>query len=188
MLVWSGASSIGTLAVQLGKALGFTVFATASPANHDYIKSLGATEVFDYKDSEVVSKLVNAAQSKDMKITYGFDTIAEGNTTDQTAAVLAASAEGQEAKLARVLPPTSNKKIENVVVSSMVAFSLGTQFAELGQWCFNDYLKTLLESKAIVPSPKIEVVGDLSKVQEAVDRSKAGVSAKKLVLQFSSAG
>jgi NADPH:quinone reductase-like Zn-dependent oxidoreductase len=33
------------------------VIATASPFNHDLVKSLGASVVFDYKDPEVVSKI-----------------------------------------------------------------------------------------------------------------------------------
>ena len=183
LLVWSGASSVGTMVVQMGKVLGFTVFATASPSNHEYVKGLGATEVFDYQDPEVVFKLVNAAKSKDMKITYGFDTIAEGNTTDQTAAVLIASADGQLTKLARVLPLELGKHFENVAVSSMIAFSLETEYAELGKWFFNEWLCEALESKIIVPSPKIEVLGKLYQVQKAIDKCKEGVSAKKLVLQ-----
>lgn len=183
LLVWSGSSSVGTMVVQMGKVLGFTVFATASPANHEYVKGLGATEVFDYRDPEVVSKLVNAAKSKDMKITYAFDAIAEGNTTDQTAAVLIASADGQPTKLARVLPPESGKHFEGVAVSSVIAYNLGTEYAELGKWFFNEWLAEALESKTIVPSPKIEVFGELYQVQKAIDKCKEGVSAKKLVLQ-----
>lgn len=57
MLVWGASSSTGTAAVQLAKELGLKVFATASPKNHEYVKSLGASEVVDYRDPDVVSKL-----------------------------------------------------------------------------------------------------------------------------------
>ncbi|GAA3764661.1 NADP-dependent oxidoreductase [Plantactinospora mayteni] len=43
LLVHAAAGSVGTVAVQLAVAAGATVLGTASPANHDYLRSLGAT-------------------------------------------------------------------------------------------------------------------------------------------------
>ncbi|MEO3923185.1 NADP-dependent oxidoreductase [Micromonosporaceae bacterium B7E4] len=45
LLVHAAAGAVGTVAVQLGVAAGVTVLGTASPANHDYLRSLGATPV-----------------------------------------------------------------------------------------------------------------------------------------------
>ncbi|MFE2374825.1 NADP-dependent oxidoreductase [Streptomyces sp. NPDC059398] len=45
LLVNGGAGAVGSLAVQLAAARGATVVATASEANHDYLRTLGATPV-----------------------------------------------------------------------------------------------------------------------------------------------
>ncbi|MDW5328142.1 NADP-dependent oxidoreductase [Plantactinospora sp. KLBMP9567] len=45
LLVHAAAGAVGTVAVQLGVAAGVTVLGTASPGNHDYLRSLGATPV-----------------------------------------------------------------------------------------------------------------------------------------------
>ncbi|WOV84779.1 NADP-dependent oxidoreductase [Sporosarcina jeotgali] len=47
----AGASgAIGTFAIQFAKARGWKVAGSASPKNHDYMKSLGADKTVDYRD------------------------------------------------------------------------------------------------------------------------------------------
>lgn len=48
LLVHGGGSGVGTFAVQLGKALGATVVATARTPKHQALKELGADRVIDY--------------------------------------------------------------------------------------------------------------------------------------------
>lgn len=55
MLVWGGASSMGSAAIQVANLHGFKVYATASAKHHDYLKSLGATKLFDYKEDNKTS-------------------------------------------------------------------------------------------------------------------------------------
>lgn len=45
LLVHAAAGSVGTVAVQLARRLGARVIGTASPANHDYLRQLGAVPV-----------------------------------------------------------------------------------------------------------------------------------------------
>lgn len=45
VLIHGGAGAVGTVAVQLALAVGATVIATASPANHEFLNGLGATPV-----------------------------------------------------------------------------------------------------------------------------------------------
>src|SRR3954468_5120971 len=45
LLVHAAAGSVGTVAVQLARLAGATVIGTASPANHDYLRQLGAIPV-----------------------------------------------------------------------------------------------------------------------------------------------
>jgi NADPH:quinone reductase-like Zn-dependent oxidoreductase len=50
LLVHAAAGSVGTLAVQLARLAGATVIGTASPANHDYLRQIGAVPVAYGKD------------------------------------------------------------------------------------------------------------------------------------------
>lgn len=45
VLIHGGAGAVGSIAVQLALRIGATVVATASPANHEYLRELGATPV-----------------------------------------------------------------------------------------------------------------------------------------------
>lgn len=49
VLVHNGAGGVGSLAVQIGKAKGAYVLATASAANADHVRGLGADEVADFR-------------------------------------------------------------------------------------------------------------------------------------------
>jgi NADPH:quinone reductase-like Zn-dependent oxidoreductase len=57
ILVTAGSGGVGHFAVQLARALGAEVYATASPRNHDFVRSLGATEVVDYNEGGVADAI-----------------------------------------------------------------------------------------------------------------------------------
>src|ERR1700753_330857 len=48
ILIQGGAGGVAAFAIQLAKYLGARVITTASAANHDYVRSLGADEIIDY--------------------------------------------------------------------------------------------------------------------------------------------
>ena len=52
ILIHGGAGSVGSFAIQLAKAKGATVYATASGADQDYITQLGADKAIDYKTQQ----------------------------------------------------------------------------------------------------------------------------------------
>ena len=52
ILILGGSGGIGTIAIQLCKALGNQVTATCSISNHDLVRSLGADIAIDYKDDD----------------------------------------------------------------------------------------------------------------------------------------
>jgi len=54
VLVLGGSTGVGSNAIQLAVQAGYTVVATASPQNFDYVRGLGASHVFDYKSKDVV--------------------------------------------------------------------------------------------------------------------------------------
>jgi putative PIG3 family NAD(P)H quinone oxidoreductase len=57
LLVHGGGSGIGTFAVQLGKALGATVVATARASKHEALLRLGADRVVDYQTQDFAAEV-----------------------------------------------------------------------------------------------------------------------------------
>lgn len=49
VLIHGGSTATGVIGIQLAKASNLQVIATASPSNFEYLKSLGADAVFDYR-------------------------------------------------------------------------------------------------------------------------------------------
>ncbi|OKL62630.1 hypothetical protein UA08_01903 [Talaromyces atroroseus] len=184
ILIWGASSSTGTAAVQLAKELGFKVFATASPKNHEYVKSLGASKVVDYRDPDAVSKLAQLAKEAGTPLRYGFDSISEGNSSLLSAATLLASG-GEGSELVLTLPwPTGDEKPAGVEISMTMAAFAFVHHVEMGSWMFNEYLPQAIEQKKIVPAPKVRVVdGGIAAAQEAFEIVKAGISATKIVVR-----
>jgi NADPH:quinone reductase-like Zn-dependent oxidoreductase len=81
ILIHGGAGGVSGFAVGLAKHLGARVIATASAANHDYVRSLGAHEVIDYRAEDFTKRV------KDVDAV--FDT-AGGDVTTRSFAVLRA--------------------------------------------------------------------------------------------------
>ena len=79
ILVHGGAGGVGGFAVGLAKHLGARVIATASAANHDYVRSLGANEVIDYRAQDFTKRVAD--------VDAVFDT-AGGDVTTRSFAVL----------------------------------------------------------------------------------------------------
>lgn len=52
LFIAGGAGAIGTLLIQLGKARGYTVIASASEKNHELMRELGADFTVDYHDQD----------------------------------------------------------------------------------------------------------------------------------------
>src|ERR1700741_2141312 len=52
ILIQGGAGGVAAFAIQLAKHLGARVITTASAANHDYVRSLGADEIIDYNTQD----------------------------------------------------------------------------------------------------------------------------------------
>lgn len=77
---------MGNFTIQLARILGLNIITTCSPRNFDQVKSLGASHSYDYRDPDVVAKIIKDVP--DLK--YAFDTI--GNSTSST---MAAQSMGQ---------------------------------------------------------------------------------------------
>ncbi|KAG0649650.1 Dehydrogenase azaJ [Hyphodiscus hymeniophilus] len=186
LLVWGGSGSVGTMVIQLANLIGFTVFATASPAQHKYLKTLGASQLFDYHSPTIVDDIVSAAKAVGKPISYAFDAVSEPGTLQPAAEVLIKSG-GKDPKLSHVLPwPETVPEVKGLSASSISGESLWTSEKALGNWLFNNFITSALEKGTIVPSPEVQVVqGGLEALQGAMDQVRAGVHAKKLVIKLS---
>lgn len=179
-LVWGSSSSVGTAIVQIAKILGYTVFGVNSPKHNDYVKKLGATECFDYNDSDVVKNVSQALKASGRKVT-AYDAISEHGSAPQAAEILEAVGGG---KLCLTVPyPEDAKKPANVEIVNTYAARVAGDRKDFGHWLFNEWLEKSLADKTFVPSPAIQKVeGGLEAVQKAMDMHKAGLSSVKLVL------
>jgi NADPH:quinone reductase-like Zn-dependent oxidoreductase len=101
VLIWGGASSVGSTAIQLAVASGFKVVSTASKRNHDTVRALGASIVLDYKSPTIVSDAVEAL--KDCDLAGCYDAISEPETLKPLGAIL--DQLGPK-KVCLVVPPT----------------------------------------------------------------------------------
>ncbi|KAJ3291408.1 hypothetical protein HK104_006126 [Borealophlyctis nickersoniae] len=86
VLILGGAGSMGSYAVQLAAAAGYSVIATASKKNFDYVQTLGAVHVVDYTEGRdaQISKIKELTGGR---IQYAFDTVG-GEAQEVASAVL----------------------------------------------------------------------------------------------------
>lgn len=62
ILIQGGAGGVAGFAIQLAKHIGARVITTASAANHDYVRSLGADQIIDYRTQDF-TKLVSGCDA-----------------------------------------------------------------------------------------------------------------------------
>ncbi|MGA8157769.1 MAG: NADP-dependent oxidoreductase [Rhodoplanes sp.] len=79
ILIQGGAGGVASVAIQLAQRIGAHVITTASAANHDYVRGLGADEIIDY-NTEDFTKVVSNCDAV-------FDTVG-GEVAQQSFAVL----------------------------------------------------------------------------------------------------
>lgn len=182
MLIWGGASSVGSAAVQVARSMGFHVYATASEKHHEYLKELGASKVFDYKREDVVGEIVKAAKADGVTIQAGFDAALQLTACLD---VLKECKGAGTARLASARPvPEDAPKIEGVEATFVMPPLDEKERAEHCQFIFGVWLKEKLEKGEFVPSPKVKVVeGGLQSINKGLDELRGGVSGVKLVLE-----
>lgn len=103
VLIWGGSSSVGAAAIQLAVASGLRVITTSSEANHAYVRSLGASVVFNYKAESVVENIVNKVKQGKSELVGVYDAISEESSIAPIAGVLEGLGK-KDLKIASVLP------------------------------------------------------------------------------------
>lgn len=176
VLIWGGASSVGSNAIQLAVAAGYSVIATASFKNFEYVKNLGASEVFDYHSPTVNEDLVAAFKTR--KIAGAMECIGADGWAGCISVITQSSGSKFVATTKRGFPEPP----EGVTIKQVYAPSIKNN--RVGQAVYRDFLPKALKAGTFVPSPKPIVLGKgLESIQSAIDYyQKGGVSATKVVV------
>lgn len=206
VLVWGGATSVGSNAIQLARAAGYDVVTTCSPRNDAYVRRLGAERSVDYNAPDAVAQLVAALRGRTV-----VGAVALGATSADACAEVLATTQGD---VRRVLALCSTAVPLDDLTTESGRLARGRTFARLGaatvrqqvglrrrgirakfvfgtslkandvsRAIYRDFLPAALAEGRYVAAPPARVVGDgLGEVQRALDLQRAGVSAAKLVV------
>lgn len=194
LLIWGASSSVGTMGVQSARLLRedrdssfAAVYATAGAANHEYVRSLGADRVFDYKAPDVVDAIVSAARDDGLVIRHCF--LAMGQLALCQAVLKAFCGDGKEkenqtAKIGSAPPiPTNADEVKGVETIFVVpSVDEGERLTQFRDWM--GIARENLAKGAFKPSPELRVVGKgLGAINAGLDVLLQGVSCTKLVVE-----
>ncbi|KAL4894281.1 chaperonin 10-like protein [Aspergillus ambiguus] len=174
-LIWSASGSVGGYAVQYAAGLGYEVVTTASPRKFEYVRSLGASAVLDYKDDEIVSKLKGLGP-------YDFIMTASGDANGANA--ISEILQPGGGTFASVRPQSDEMHLAGNVHLIYDFFSMTTQKPEnavFTEWWYNTYLPSALGGN-VTPTPLEKRPGGLNRIQDACTDVLEGRSPKKLIL------
>uniref|UniRef100_A0A8H7KA80 Enoyl reductase (ER) domain-containing protein n=1 Tax=Bionectria ochroleuca TaxID=29856 RepID=A0A8H7KA80_BIOOC len=181
LFIWGGGGAVAASMIQLAKAVGFTVYTTASPKHHDRLRRLGAAEVFDYEDANVVNKVLDKVSSAGLHLSHAIDNTSKKDTLLATSEILVRSG-GPSSKLVTLLDWPEDMPCP-VQKFSFFAFTTFAEHADLAGWFFNDWLAEALAETVIVPAPPVVIVdGGIGSVIKVLDHIKAGVNGVKVVI------
>ncbi|KAI1383445.1 alcohol dehydrogenase [Hypoxylon trugodes] len=96
IFIYAGSAATGVYGIQYAKLSGLTVITTSSPHNFDYLKSLGADAVFDYKSPTVAADIKALTGNK---LKYAWDCTGDGG-----AIVANALTDAEESHYATIMP------------------------------------------------------------------------------------
>lgn len=206
LLIWGGSTSVGSAAIQLAVAAGYEVVSTASPRNFEHVRRLGASQVFDYHDANVVASMVRFLGGRDMA---GALAIAVGSGAPcieilgrcqgrRVVSMASAPSPIDDAPLTRQfvwkltrLPRLAAGFLGLAIRARLRGVELrsiwGTALLKgpLGAQIFHDFLGPALASGRFVPAPEPLVAGQgLEDIAQALALLRRGVSATKVVVSL----
>jgi NADPH:quinone reductase-like Zn-dependent oxidoreductase len=162
LFLTGGAGGVGHLAVQLAVARGARVIATASPANHEFLRALGA-EPLDYHDPDVparVRELLDGAGADAAFDLFG------GEAREQAFAALRLG--GRLVSIAR--PPPEPRE----------GYEVHYEFVRQSGYDLGEHINPLLHEGAL--RPHLAESYPLERAADAHERLEAGHVRGKLVL------
>jgi NADPH2:quinone reductase len=165
VLITAAAGGVGSAAVQIAAAMGARPLGVASPPNHDYLRSLGASEVFDYHAADWVRQ-VRAA------VPGGIDLLldcAGGHTRDQ--AIGAVRDGGRAISIVFPGPPA---QLERGITGQSFAAHVTRQRLEA--------LRRLVDTGRL--RPQVQAVLPLDQARQALAQVAGRHTRGKIVLQI----
>ncbi|KAF5989183.1 oxidoreductase [Fusarium bulbicola] len=185
ILVWSGASAVGVSVVQIAHALGWTVYATTSPKHHEWLKTLGATDAWDYRDPQVAQKIAAVLKASGTKVRGVIDARAEGGSFDSVAEILTAADLTPGCKATALSPwPEETSLPAGIEGHHTNCMGFTVNYPDIASWVFGGWLSKALEDGRIKPAPRVRIVdGGLEATQEVLNLLRAGASGEKFVLK-----
>jgi len=165
VLITAAAGGVGSAAVQIAVAMGARALAVASPANHDYLRGLGASEVFDYHEPDW-------AEQVRTKVPGGVDLLLDGAGGETRDQALGAVRDGGRA-LFIVLQGTP-ATLERGITGEAFAARVGRERLE--------QLARLVDAGQL--RPQAETVLPLDQAREALARVAARHARGKIVLEI----
>ena len=165
VLITAAAGGVGSAAVQIAAAIGARTLGVASPTNHDYLRSLGASEIFDYNAADWV-KQVRAA------VPGGVDQLldcAGGPTRDQA---IGAVRDGGRA--ISIVFPGLPAQLERGITGESFAAHVTRQRLEA--------LRRLVDTGRL--RPQVQAVLPLDQAREALAQVAGRHTRGKIVLQI----
>ncbi|KAG8716361.1 hypothetical protein FRC11_001603 [Ceratobasidium sp. 423] len=180
VLILGGSSSVGQFAIQFARIAGFSPIVTTASSQHaDFLKSLGASHVFN-RDVDV--KTIQSTFAT--PASFVLDTISVESTQLLAFDVLTTPSPVPGARLSLLLPPVDSLKeknsgdkiaVDQVFGSSYMFRDLSVPFwQKVGDW---------IKDGKLVPNHVQLVKGGLAAVPEALDLSRKGVSGVKIVVR-----
>ena len=105
ILIHGGAGGVASFAIQAAKHIGARVITTASAANHDYLRKLGADQIIDY-NKEDFTKVVSGVDAV-------FDTVG-GDVTQRSFAVLRAGGRAASIAAGQAAPVSPRADVQSL--------------------------------------------------------------------------
>ncbi|KAI4197397.1 MAG: hypothetical protein LQ350_005948 [Teloschistes chrysophthalmus] len=192
ILIYGGSSATGSLAIQFAKLSGYHVLTTCSPHNFDFVKSLGADVVCDYKDPGAMNEIRRLTNDK-LKIVL--DTISVESSAKFCAEAISTEG-GAYTSLLPITIPRSDVRSDLVLAYTAFGepFELGPQsFVAVPEdqafsaWWWLLAEQCLASGKIKVHPPSVRE-GGLEGVLDGLDLMRRDrVSGQKLVYNVSEA-
>ncbi|EXF80076.1 zinc-binding dehydrogenase, partial [Colletotrichum fioriniae PJ7] len=117
ILIYGGSTAMGISGIQYAKLSGYRVVATSSPHNFDYLTSLGADEVYDYK-SPTVSEDIRKATNDELTLAW------DCQSTSESAVLVAKALSSTQGGVIGTLLPVDKKVVKEVNDKVEVKMSL----------------------------------------------------------------
>jgi NADPH2:quinone reductase len=165
VLITAAAGGVGSAAVQIAAAMGARPLGVASPPNHDYLRSLGASEAFDYHAADWVRQ-VRAAVPGGVGLLLD---CAGGHTRDQ--AIGAVRDGGRAISIVFPGPPA---QLERGITGESFAAHVTRQRLEA--------LRRLVDTGRL--RPQVQAVLPLDQAREALAQVAGRHTRGKIVLQI----